>query len=63
VLRNTLHYQYDQVIQTQRSLKKFESGITKGIQAALSNKLRMQLAVLSTATNIDDIDIPGYQFH
>ena len=47
-----------------KDLKKFfESGITKGIQAAHSNKLRMQLAALYTATNIDDIDIPGYQLH
>jgi proteic killer suppression protein len=47
-----------------KGLKKFfESGITKGIQAAHSNKLRMQLTALDTATNIDDIDIPGYQLH
>jgi proteic killer suppression protein len=47
-----------------KGLKKFfESGNTKGIQAAHSNKLRMQLAALDTATNIDDIDIPGYQLH
>ena len=47
-----------------KGLKKFfESGNTKGKQAAHSNKLRMQLAALDTATNIDDIDIPGYQLH
>lgn len=38
-------------------------GSTKGIQAAHSKKLRMQLAALDTAQVIDDIDIPGYRLH
>lgn len=47
-----------------KGLKKyFESGATKGIQADHANKLRMQLAALDTATNIEDIDIPGYGLH
>ena len=47
-----------------KGLKKFfESGNTKGIQATHSNKLRLQLAALDTATSIEDIDIPGYQLH
>jgi proteic killer suppression protein len=41
----------------------FESGTTRGIQAAHSKKLRLQLAALDTATTIDDMDIPGYQLH
>lgn len=41
----------------------FESGTTRGIQAAHSKKLRLQLAALDTATFIDDMDIPGYQLH
>ena len=41
----------------------FESGTTRGIQAAHSKKLRLQLAALDTATSIDDMDIPGYQLH
>lgn len=41
----------------------FETGSTKGIQAAHSKKLRMQLAALDTAHSIDDMDIPGYRLH
>jgi len=41
----------------------FESGTTRGIQAAHAKKLRLQLAALDTATSIDDMDIPGYQLH
>ncbi len=41
----------------------FESGTTRGIQAAHSKKLRLQLAALDTATSINDMDIPGYQLH
>ena len=39
----------------------FESGSSRGIQAAHSKKLRMQLAALDTAFSIEDMDIPGYQ--
>ena len=41
----------------------FESGSSRGIQAAHSKKLRMQLAALDTAISIEDMDIPGYQLH
>ena len=41
----------------------FETGSSRGIQAAHSMKLRMQLAALDTAISIEDIDIPGYQLH
>ncbi len=41
----------------------FETGNTSGIQSNHVNKLRLQLAALDTATNIDDIDIPGYRLH
>lgn len=41
----------------------FESGNTKGIQTDHVKKLRMQLAALDTATNIEDIDIPNYRLH
>jgi len=41
----------------------FESGSSRGIQAAHSKKLRMQLVALETAISIEDIDIPGYQLH
>lgn len=47
-----------------KGLEKFYStGSVKGIQANHSQKLRMQLAALDTAQNIEDIDIPGYRLH
>jgi toxin HigB-1 len=41
----------------------FNSGSTRGIQAAHAKKLRMQLAALDTATVIEDMSIPGYRLH
>ena len=41
----------------------FETGSTRGIQPRHSRKLRMQLAALDTAKNIEDIDVPGYRLH
>lgn len=43
--------------------KFYESGSKQGIQAQHSPKLRMQLAALNTALNIEDLDIPGYRLH
>jgi len=52
----------DQVLQ--KGLEKFyTSGSTKGIQAKLAQKLRMQLTALDTAHFIEDLDIPGYRLH
>lgn len=41
----------------------FASSSTRGIQAAHSSKLRMQLTALDTATVIEDMNIPGYRLH
>ena len=41
----------------------YETGSTSGIQAKHSNRLRMQLAALDTARDIDDMDIPGFKLH
>ena len=41
----------------------FASGSTRGIQAAHSSKLRLQLAALNTASVIEDMNIPGYRLH
>lgn len=47
-----------------KGLRKFyESGSKQGIQAQHAAKLRMQLAALDSAINIEDIDIPGYRLH
>jgi toxin HigB-1 len=41
----------------------FETGSTRGIQAAHAKRIRMQLIALHTARTIDDVDIPGYRLH
>ena len=41
----------------------YETGSTRGIQANHAKRLRMQLAALDTAVEIDDLDIPGYVLH
>lgn len=47
-----------------KGLKKyFETGSTSGIQAKHQGKLRMQLAAIDTAQEIDDINLPGFKLH
>ena len=47
-----------------KGLKRFyESGVLSGIQAKHKNKLRMQLAAIDTAHQIDDINLPGFKLH
>ena len=41
----------------------FETGSTAGIQAPLARKLRLQLAALHSATQVEDMDLPGYRLH
>lgn len=41
----------------------FESGSVRGIQAKHEKRLRMQLAALDTAMEINDMDVPGYKLH
>ena len=41
----------------------FQSGKASGIQAKHAKRLRMQLAAIDTAHEIDDIDIPGFGLH
>jgi toxin HigB-1 len=43
--------------------KFFETGSTAGIQAVHKKKLRMRLIALDTATEIQDIDLPGFRLH
>lgn len=47
-----------------KGLKRFhESGSTAGIQPKHAKRLRMQLAALETAMEIQDMDIPGFRLH
>jgi toxin HigB-1 len=41
----------------------FEEGRVAGIQPAHARRLRMLLSALDTATEIDDMDIPGFRLH
>jgi len=41
----------------------FEAGSVAGIQPAHAKKLRMLLAALDTATEINDMDVPGFDLH
>lgn len=41
----------------------FETGKTSGIQPKHAKKLRMQLAAIHTATEVEDINIPGFSLH
>ncbi len=47
-----------------KGLKRFyETGSARGIQAKHEKRLRMQLAALDTAKEINDLDLPGYKLH
>ncbi|WP_064435956.1 type II toxin-antitoxin system RelE/ParE family toxin [Pseudoalteromonas neustonica] len=47
-----------------KGLKKyFQTGSVDGIQAKHQRKLRMQLAAIDTAQEIDDINLPGFKLH
>lgn len=47
-----------------KGLRRFyETGSTAGIQPAHGKRLRLQLAALDTATQIEDMDIPGFRLH
>ena len=47
-----------------KGLKKyFLTGSISGIQAQHQRKLRMQLAAIDTAQEIDDINLPGFKLH
>lgn len=41
----------------------FEDGRVTGIQPGHAKKLRMLLTALDTATEIDDMDVPGFGLH
>ncbi len=47
-----------------KGLKKFfESGNAAGIQPHHAKRLRMLLAALDTALNIEDMNVPGFRLH
>ena len=47
-----------------KGLRRFyETGSTAGIQPSHRKRLRLQLAALDTATQIEDMDIPGFKLH
>lgn len=47
-----------------KGLRRFyETGSTAGIQASHAKRLRLQLAALDSAQNIEDMNVPGYALH
>ena len=47
-----------------KGLKRFfESGTTRGIQAAHAEKLELQLDALDTATVFEDMNLPNWRLH
>ena len=47
-----------------KGLKKyFQTVSVSGVQAKHERKLRMQLAAIDTAQEIDDINLPGFKLH
>ena len=47
-----------------KGLRRFHAtGSTAGIQSSHAKKLRLQLAALETAVNIEDMDVPGFRLH
>ena len=43
--------------------KFFESGSVAGVQPHHATRLRMLLAALDTAFNIEDMNVPGFRLH
>jgi proteic killer suppression protein len=41
----------------------FETGSISGVRSIHVRRLRLQLAALDTAQNIEDMDIPGFRLH
>lgn len=41
----------------------FKSGSAKGIQTSHQKRIRLQLAALDSATDIEDMRVPGYRLH
>ncbi|WP_027720330.1 type II toxin-antitoxin system RelE/ParE family toxin [Maridesulfovibrio zosterae] len=47
-----------------KGLEKFyRSGSTAGIQAKHSKRLRIQLSVIDTAQEVEDVNLPGFRLH
>jgi len=43
--------------------KLFESGVTSGVEQEHVTRLRQMLALLETAENLGDMDLPGLKLH
>ena len=63
MLRNSLYFSMIQSFKHKGLERFFLKGKTSGIQAKHENKLRNQLAAINTATQIEDINMPGWGLH
>ncbi len=63
MMRTTLHSIMIKSFKHKGLKKYFETGNTSGIQSKHERKLRMQLAAINTAMEIDDLNLPGFKLH
>lgn len=64
VLRNmTIQYTLIKSFNHKGLQKFFETGNVSGVRPEHTQKLRIRLAALDTATCIEDMDLPGFRLH
>ena len=62
-MRITLHFIMIKSFKHKGLKRYFETGNTSGIQTKHERKIRMQLAAIDTAIEIDDLNLPGFKLH
>nr|WP_239480676.1 type II toxin-antitoxin system RelE/ParE family toxin [Parashewanella hymeniacidonis] len=62
-MRITLHFTVIKSFRHKGLKRYFETGNKSGIQAKHERKIRMQLAAIDTAIEIDDLNLPGFKLH
>ncbi len=63
MMRTTLHSIMIKSFKHKGLKRYFDTGSTSGIQSKHERKLRMQLAAVDTAIEIDDLNLPGFKLH
>ena len=63
VLRNMKHLHHHKSVRHKGLRKLYETGSTSGIQASHAKRRRIQLAAMTTAQAVEDMDIPGFRLH
>ncbi|MDT8321655.1 MAG: type II toxin-antitoxin system RelE/ParE family toxin [Xanthomonadales bacterium] len=58
-----MHFRSDSINPAQGPGDFYATGSVAGIQSEHAKRLRMLLAALDTATNLQDMDVPGFRLH